>query len=255
MANGIGFRVYVVVVVRPVFFWLIGDKPKYEQDGTSKKLVPVCYANMISGIGELGNFRIYREIKIMKTYISLPSTLAISVLCGLLVGCGGGGGGSSNVTIPGCDGISTNEYGCISESEYSTRQQSIAYEYQADSEFSGHWPLDLINADEAFAHLRLKYGANVKPGAGVTVGFMDSGIDKTHPALNANLIEGKPREKQTSMSHGTAAAGVVAAVPDTKNLDNCCLYGIAYGANIKMLDVALSGRGLTVAAATYPPPD
>ena len=99
------------------------------------------------------------------------------------------------------------------------------------------WGLGSINADVAYDNIELLKGQAAEPGAGVTIGFIDSGIDQDHPAFAGKTVteehlEGTPDETGTSrFSHGTAVASVAAG-----------RYGVAWGADIAMFAITL-GRG------------
>ena len=119
-----------------------------------------------------------------------------------LTGCGGGGGGGPAATGP-----------------------------------PPLWGLGSINADVAYDNIESLKGQAAEPGAGVTIGFIDSGIDQDHPAFAGKTVteqhlEGTPDETGTSrFSHGTAVASVAAG-----------RYGVAWGADIAMFAITL-GRG------------
>ena len=57
--------------------------------------------------------------------------------------------------------------------------------HAADTAFQNQWGLDAINAARAFANVELVEGVGTAPGEGVTVGFVDSGIDLDHPLFRA----------------------------------------------------------------------
>ena len=129
-----------------------------------------------------------------------------------LAGCSGGGGGGGNHTSP--------------------RSQ---------------WGLSSINADIAYRNIESMKGQAAEPGSGVTIGFIDSGIDKDHPAfagkaVTEEFLEGATDEKgQGRYSHGTGVASVAAAVrpagPDA-------VPGVASGADIAMFAIPTGvGRG------------
>ena len=93
-------------------------------------------------------------------------------------------------------------------------------------------------------HLNGANGANVSgvwddyTGHGVTIGFIDSGIQYTHPDLNDNYNSSLDYDSQTntgdggprtsSDNHGTATAGVAGAEGDNGQ----GVIGVAFGAEI-----------------------
>ena len=191
----------------------------------------------------------------------------------LVAACGGGGGGgsgggngsasgSTSVTpsVPPC--VTTLE-GCLTQSTYRQRVSQIAANYRGDVYFNSQgrdqWELGLIDADEGYAHLALALGSTVKPGAGVTVGLFDSGIDTGHPAFtNKRVTEVflggatdepvncTPQENQAGSSrcssHGTSVASVLAA--DRTGIAGNP-HGVAWGADLVMFAVPTgSGGGL-----------
>ncbi len=113
-------------------------------------------------------------------------------------------------------------------------------------DFSNQWGLDAINADEAYAHLQLSKGSNVVPGTGVTVGFIDTGIDSNHPlfrssTISETLLTGATDELGGDSSHGTAVASIVGADPIHLALTDRGkgFQGIAWGAALKMFAIPL----------------
>ena len=141
-------------------------------------------------------------------------------------------------------GIDTSAHGCISRDEFNRRRNAIAAGHRADSEFTRQWALGTLNVDEAHAALAVKYGANTKPGDGVTVGVMDSGVDLTHHELNGaavteTLLQNLPDEMRTDygtgeFSHGTAVTSVMAAQPNDAGF-----LGIAWGATFRVFSFPL----------------
>ena len=80
------------------------------------------------------------------------------------------------------------------------------------------------------------------PGEGVTVGFIDSGIDQGHPLFDGKTIpevflDGAVDERGGRFSHGTAVASVVGARPNSRSPNG--FYGVAWGANLKMFAIPL----------------
>ncbi len=136
--------------------------------------------------------------------------------------------------------------GCISSSTYNEEHEKIAERYRNSNDFSNQWGLEAINADEAYAHLELLKGSDVVPGQGVTVGFIDTGIEEDHPLFGGSTISetflpGATDELGGRSSHGTAVASVVGAdqthlQPANRRLG---FQGIAWGADLKMFAIPL----------------
>ncbi len=101
----------------------------------------------------------------------------------------------------------------------------VGVEYDAEVQASGKpapsqpaqklpWGVDRIDADLA-----------IGKGNGVTVCIVDTGIDKTHPDLQANIVGGKnfvakgasvdPTKWNDDNGHGTHVAGTIAAVDNS----------------------------------------
>ena len=157
-------------------------------------------------------------------------------------GTGGGGstGGGGNTGVGTC--IQTSSFGCISMERYREEKQKLIDEINATPEFTEQWGLGAIKADHAHAHLWLAKGRLVKPGAGVTVGLIDTGIDQEHASfegvtITEELLFGIEDEDGKEFSHGTAVASIIAASPNTSYTND--FKGVAWGAAIKMFVIAL----------------
>ena len=101
--------------------------------------------------------------------------------------------------------------------------------------FASQWGLGAINAHEAYAHLALAEGQDVKPGAGQTIGLLDTGIDQDNPlfagkTLTEEFLLGAEDETGDTYSHGTAVASILAGVP----IPSVSHYphGVAFGADL-----------------------
>ena len=130
-----------------------------------------------------------------------------AVLCATLVlaGCAGG---DRRAGMPDPD--------TAVEIEDDERRDRLAAGYRAHATFGMQWGLGRIGADQAYARLEVQHGEDVRPGAGVTVGIFDTGIDEDHPAFAHTRIDevflpGATNEIGILPSHGTAVASVVAA--------------------------------------------
>ena len=102
-----------------------------------------------------------------------------------------GGGGNPGPQLPTC--IATAVDGCVSKEEFDRLRDERAALVLADPEFRPSTPdpdtltqpaLETVNVHRAHAALAVKYGANVKPGEGVTIGILDSGVDLDHGELD-----------------------------------------------------------------------
>ena len=186
--------------------------------------------------------------------------VGLSAAVALLSACGSGGGGSSRGSFIGFGGtggggstggggntgvgtcIQTSSFGCISMERYREEKQKLIDEINATPEFTEQWGLGAIKADHAHAHLWLAKGRQVKPGAGVTVGLIDTGIDQDHASfegvtITEELLFGIEDEDGKGFSHGTAVASIIAASPNTSYTND--FEGVAWGAAIKMFVIAL----------------
>ena len=92
-------------------------------------------------------------------------------------------------------------------------------------------------------------GQTAKPGAGVTIGFIDTGIDTGHPQFDVAgkmvsevFLDGATDETGDKFSHGTAVASVAAGVrAESLTLS---ANGVAWGADIAMFAIhTVSGGG------------
>ena len=83
--------------------------------------------------------------------------------------------------------------------------------------FPAQWGLAAINAHEAYAHLALVEGEDVAPGAGQTIGVLDTGIDQDNPLFAGKMVAEEfllDAEDETGddSSHGTAVASIIAGI-------------------------------------------
>lgn len=121
------------------------------------------------------------------------------------------------------------------ESEDRARIETLAGKYRAHPAFARQWGLERIGADAAHARLAIAHGEEVRPGAGVTVGILDSGIDEHHPAfadtrIAEELLPGAVDETGEFPSHGTAVASVIAGTRDSTLADGA--QGVAWGTDL-----------------------
>ena len=160
----------------------------------------------------------------------------------LVSACGGGGGGPSGG--PTC--IATHEEGCLSPAQFEEKAAVLAGEIRHRPDFFQQWGLAAIKADEAYAHLVLVEGADVRPGEGQTIGIIDSGIDETHPVfegttITEELLQGASDETGDEFSHGTAVASVIAAPRPPVPYPNVA-HGVAWGADLAVFAISF-GNG------------
>ena len=138
--------------------------------------------------------------------------------------------------------VETHDQGCVSEPEYVELADEIAGEYAERTSFQNQWGLESIGAEQAYANLELKYGPDTRPGDGVTVGILDTGIDTSDPAFqDTNVIErflpGAVDEDGSEFSHGTAVASILAGseIPGYEPQP----LGVAWGADLVMFAIPL----------------
>ena len=104
--------------------------------------------------------------------------------------------------------------------------------------------METLNVDQAHAAIAVKYGAHAKPGDGVIVGVMDSGVDLTHlefsgASITETLLQNLPDERRTDYganesSHGTSVTSIMAAQPN-----NVGFLGIAWGSTYKVFTMPI----------------
>ena len=141
--------------------------------------------------------------------------------------------------------LPTAAHGCLTPTTYQDLQEGIALRHEGQTDYSRQWGLAAINAAEAYANLELAKGVAAVPGAGVTVGLIDSGIDLEHPLFTGDVTEeflnSATDEIGDGQSHGTSVASVIAAdpeglVPGQRHLG---FRGVARGAGIRMFAIPL----------------
>ena len=141
--------------------------------------------------------------------------------------------------------LPTAAYGCLMPTTYRDLQEGIALRHEGQTDYNRQWGLAAINAAEAYANLELAKGVAAAPGAGVTVGLVDSGIDLEHPLFTGDVTEEflltAADEAGDGRSHGTSVASVIAAdpeglVPGQRHLG---FRGVARGAGIRMFAIPL----------------
>ena len=130
---------------------------------------------------------------------------------------------------------------CASTGDFNTRAEELADTYADQDKFKNQWGLETIGAERAYAHVNLLKGATTEPGAGVVIGFIDSGIDTSHPMFAGKTVNEAFLGDVTDetglgrYSHGTAVASVAAGVHASSHSDSP--QGIAPGADIAMFAI------------------
>ena len=139
--------------------------------------------------------------------------------------------------------------GCLRPERYEEELQTREDLHGDDDSYATQWGLASMRADRAYAQLELEHGIDVEPGAGQTVGLIDTGIDQGHPVFAGKTVSevffgGAPDETGDSYSHGTAVASVIAAGRGV-TFDGSgvtAAHGVAWGADITVFAIP-TGRG------------
>ncbi len=170
-----------------------------------------------------------------------------------LSGCGGGGGGSSSPNeiaqtppkLEPCKGIKISTGECLSQQEFKQRRDKIADRHLANREYQNQWGLQRIKAHRAHAALEIKHGKGVKPGSGVTIGIIDTGVNLNHYEFRGANIERRPPpipgydssgytpDRERLDRHGTAVTSIIAAQANGTDF-----IGVAPGAAVKMFPIS-----------------
>jgi len=109
------------------------------------------------------------------------------------------------------------------------------------------WSLGRIRAEAAWRRIAQRAGREVAPGTGQTIGAVDSGIDRGHPAfcggsaactktVTGVFLRGTTDETGARSTHGTAVAGVIVG-----RLQDAS--GVAWGADVAMFALPLGSGG------------
>ena len=145
--------------------------------------------------------------------------------------------------MPGC--IATRLHGCLSPDEFREQAELIAEVYKEEAPFSNQEGLLQIGAEHAWARLRLLHGDDGDPGAGQTIGLIDTGIDTGHSLFAGKTVTevfmlGPYRTRTTDedgtvASHGTGTASVAAGRASAEYAESMdAPHGVAWGADIVM---------------------
>ncbi len=206
---------------------------------------------------------------------NLASACAVFLCaCALLAGCGGGGGSALRPlaeAIPevgspaspdrqpvtpeqpvqpppsaSTECIALHDGTCVSTPDFNDRAAQLAQGYADHPTFKAQWGLGSIGAERAYAHVNLLKGENAAPGAGVTIGFIDTGIDTEHPAFAGKTLtevfmgDAVDETGVDDFSHGTAVASIAAGIREPSLPGGP--QGVAWGADIAMFAIPL-GEG------------
>ena len=146
--------------------------------------------------------------------------------------------------------VPTAEFGCLPRADHQLRLQAFADAHEDADDFRNQWGLEAIDAARAYAHVDLAMGVGGAPGAGVTVGFVDTGIDLDHPLFTGDVTEEflfmAEDETGAASSHGTSVASIVGAnaeglIPAERHRG---FRGVAWGADLSMFAIPVgSGSG------------
>ncbi len=138
-----------------------------------------------------------------------------------------------------CVTIHTGE--CVPSPQFNAMATELAEEYAADRNFEAQWGLHAINAHRAYGNVHLLEGPDVAPGAGVTIGLIDTGIDADHPIFEGKTIHqeflfGAVGDTGEEGSHGTAVASIAAG---GQNANPNAPHGVAWGADLAVWAIPL----------------
>ena len=152
-----------------------------------------------------------------------------------LAGCSGGGGGCPVTTVE----------GCLTEAEYRTQIADAVQDIRLSPSLEDRWGLATVNIADAWGHLQVVQGID-RPGDGVSVGVIDSGIDLSHPTFQEGAAGGQVTERfrlgaveetGEESSHGTAVASIIAGRENPEY--TLPFTGIAPYASLKMFAIPL----------------
>ena len=142
--------------------------------------------------------------------------------------------------------VPTHGGDCLPAPEFEETADALSGWMTLHPGFQNQWGLEEIGAHRAYAHVRLLEGPDAEPGAGVTIGFVDTGIDVDHPVFAGRSIYVQPllgAEPETGVdrfSHGTAVASVAAG----GRIDTVTgSHGVAWGADLAMWALPLGSGG------------
>ena len=130
---------------------------------------------------------------------------------------------------------------CVPSPMYNAMATELSETHAEDPHFQNQWGLPYINAHLAHSHVNLLEGPDTAPGAGITIGIFDTGIDVEHPMFEGKyvyeeLLAGAEDELGDEDSHGTAVASVAAG---GKTGDPNAPLGVAWGADLAVWAIPL----------------
>ena len=174
------------------------------------------------------------------------------IVLSLSFALGGCGTISGRSGLPPTTCIKVPDGDCVPPEAFAESAAEVVDEYRLDENFQNQWGLSHIKADVAYANLRLLKGEDAEPGAGVTIGFIDTGIDLEHPVFAAGTATRTVTEEFTpdavdetgadESSHGTAVASIAAGA---RLADSRAPLGVAWGADVAMFALTLgTGDGV-----------
>ena len=137
--------------------------------------------------------------------------------------------------------IPTHAGDCLPAPEFNQKVTELGAEYAEDPNFQNQWGLHAVNAHLAYGHVNLLEGEGAAPGAGVTIGIFDTGIDVEHPLFEGKYVyeeflAGAMDELGDDYSHGTAVASVAVG---GKTDDPNAPHGVAWGADVAVWAIPL----------------
>ena len=189
------------------------------------------------GDARVGDERRGHNLRVWLRSPALVCSVALAV-SSVLGGCGEGGGGRVAEPPPVC--IPTHGGDCVTREVFEQRADALVDGHEREDGFGNQWGLAKIDAGRAYANFEVLKGAGVEPGSGVTIGFLDTGIDRDHPAfagktVTEHFLPGAVDETGSdTVSHGTAVASVAAAA---KAASSDAASGVARGADIAMFAI------------------
>jgi len=175
--------------------------------------------------------------------------LLVLLLPVALAGCGVVG----SPALPSEPCVAVHDGDCVELEQFNEAAEAAAEESREHTGFWNQWGLTHINADEAYGNLSVLMGPDVEPGAGVTIGVLDTGIDLEHPSIAGNdnrkvteeFTPGAIDETLSEaglLSHGTAVASVAAGARTDSEIGH---HGVAWGADLAVFALTLgSGDGV-----------
>ena len=142
---------------------------------------------------------------------------------------------------PGDTCVTIHSGECVPSPMYNAMATELSETHAEDPHFQNQWGLSHINAHLAFSHVNLLEGPDTAPGAGITIGIFDTGIDVEHPMFEGKyvyeeLLAGAEDELGDGDSHGTAVASVAAG---GKTGDPNAPLGVAWGADLAVWAIPL----------------